>query len=196
VPGAPVQRGTNATAPDPFRAGGPLPNDVTAAVFLLLRTERFPPAILDCPYNDVHEFAPEPADPQVRSNFSDFKKYLGYSFAKPYPDTSAVTAGGYKWTGRLSAEFALAADINPGMRTGYDDVLTPTATSPWNVMKKANSENHERDGQNVLYGDGHVTWTHNPFCGVSADNIYTTRNGQIEASPVDRNDSVLLPTDE
>jgi prepilin-type processing-associated H-X9-DG protein len=63
-------------------------------------------------------------------------------------------------------------------------------------MKKANSENHERDGQNVLYGDGHVDWTHNPFCGVAADNIYTTRDGQVDASPVDRADSVLLPTDD
>jgi prepilin-type processing-associated H-X9-DG protein len=196
VPGAAVQRGTNAAAADPFKPGGPLPNDVTAAVFLLLRTVHCSPAILDCPYNDVHEWTPEPGDPFTRSNFTDIKKYLGYSIANPYPDGAAASAGAYKWTGRLTADFALAADINPGNLKPYDDVLTPTASSPWNIMKKANSENHERDGQNVLYGDGHVSWTHNPFCGVAADNIYTTRDGQVEASPVDRADSVLLPTDD
>jgi len=164
-------------------------------VFLLLRTERCPPAVLDCPYNDVHVFDPEPADPLVRSNFTDIKKHLGYSIANPYPDPAA-SAGGYKWVGRLTAEFALAADINPGNLKPYDDVLTPTASSPWSVMKKANSENHERDGQNVLYVDGHVTWNKTPFCGMNGDNIYTTRDAQVEASPVDRTDSVLLPTDD
>ena len=25
-------------------------------------------------------------------------------------------------------------------------------------MKQGNSNNHDEDGQNVLYGDGHVSW--------------------------------------
>ena len=108
---------------------------------------------------------------------------------------AAAATSGYKWLGRLGAEFALAADINPGTKPPYNDVATPTASSPWPAMKKANSPNHERDGQNVLYGDGHVAWTHNPFCGVAAENIYVNANKQVDASPVDKNDSVLLPTD-
>jgi prepilin-type processing-associated H-X9-DG protein len=66
-------------------------------------------------------------------------------------------------------------------------------------MKKANSSNHEKDGQNVLYGDGHVAWQKTPFCGIQNDNIYTAKNGlapKVEASPADANDSVLLPTDD
>lgn len=195
VAGAPVTRGTGMAARDPFQVGGPQPNDVTAAVYLLLRTQHVPPAVLNCPYDDVHEFEPEPADPQTHSNFSDFHKDLGYSIANPYPSAAAVAAG-YKWTNHLSAEFALAADINPGNLAPYDDVFSATPTSPWNVMKKANSENHERDGQNVLFGDDHVTWCKTPFVGIRNDNIYTTKNGQLEASPLDKDDSILLPTDD
>ena len=33
-------------------------------------------------------------------------------------------------------------------------------------MKQANSNNHDKDGQNILYGDGHVAWESNPFVGV------------------------------
>jgi prepilin-type processing-associated H-X9-DG protein len=63
-------------------------------------------------------------------------------------------------------------------------------------MRKANSNNHDKDGQNILYGDGHVAWESNPFIGVNRDNIYTTADGKIAASSVDANDSILLPTDD
>jgi prepilin-type processing-associated H-X9-DG protein len=74
-------------------------------------------------------------------------------------------------------------------------------------MRGGNSANQGRDGQNVLYGDGHVEWTSNPFVGAQRDNIYTYRDqsttvddkGAAPASsnddgtPYDLNDSVLLP---
>ena len=195
VAGAPLRYGTGIAAADPFQPGGPLANDLTAAVFLLLRVQHLPPALLDCPYNDVHEFEPQKGDPQAQANFTDFKKTLGYSFANMYP-SAAASAAGYKWAGRLAAEFAVASDLNPGTKPPYNDVLGATPTSGWKVMKKANSENHERDGQNVLFGDGHVSLCQNPFVGVRGDNVFTTRDGQVEASPVDKDDSVLLPTED
>jgi prepilin-type processing-associated H-X9-DG protein len=38
-----------------------------------------------------------------------------------------------------------------------------------------NSPNHIFKGQNVLYLDGHVDWTDNPWCGVNFDNIWVMR---------------------
>jgi prepilin-type N-terminal cleavage/methylation domain-containing protein/prepilin-type processing-associated H-X9-DG protein len=195
VPGAVLQHGTGIMAPDPFQSGGPLPNDLTAAVFLLLRVQHLAPELLNCPYDDVHEYQPQKGDPQGQSNFSDFKVSLGYSFANMYPSAAAAAAG-YKWSGRLGAEFAVAADMNPGTKKPYNDVLGATPTSPSAVMKKANSANHERDGQNVLFGDGHVAWSQTPFVGPEGDNIFTTRDGQVEASPVDKDDCVLLPSED
>ena len=68
-----------------------------------------------------------------------------------------------------------------------------------------NSLNHDGDGQNVLYGDGHVEFQQNPFVGVKRDNIFTRRAAStgfasapapIGQSPYDADDSVLLPPEE
>ena len=71
-------------------------------------------------------------------------------------------------------------------------------------MRWANSNNHDEDGQNVLFGDGHVEFVSNPFTGVQRDMIYGRRagstgfnsdTGQPFSSSYDGNDNVLLPTD-
>ena len=82
-------------------------------------------------------------------------------------------------------------------------MLAVTSTSSARDMRSANSTNHDGDGQNVLYGDGHVEFQSNPFVGVQRDNIYARRKSganrfvsdAIVASPYDADDSVLLPTD-
>jgi prepilin-type processing-associated H-X9-DG protein len=72
-------------------------------------------------------------------------------------------------------------------------------------MTLGNSNNHGKQGQNVLFGDGHVEFDNNPFAGTNRDNIYTrggptwdtTQAAQdLVASPYTGNDSVLLPTDD
>ena len=131
-------------------------------------------------------------------NFTNHKKNLGYSFANPYPNAAAV-ASGYRLSSHMPAAFAIGADRNPGNGEKYDDVYAPTVNSPTSIMEKANSPNHEQEGENVLFADGHVLWTKTPFVGISQDNIYTAKNGlvtQVEMSPLDATDSVLLPTDD
>jgi prepilin-type processing-associated H-X9-DG protein len=39
--------------------------------------------------------------------------------------------------------------------------------------KSANSRNHNHDGQNVAYLDGHAKWTNNPKAGVDDDSIWS-----------------------
>jgi prepilin-type N-terminal cleavage/methylation domain-containing protein/prepilin-type processing-associated H-X9-DG protein len=176
VPGAALAFGTNPAAVNPFDATGPQPNDVTAALFLLIRTEHIEPVVFTCPYTDVNVFEADNAQNLTsRSNFTDYKKNLGYSYANPYPDQPATDAG-YKLTSHTSAGFAVAADLNSG------------------EGGKTNSDNHEDRGQNVLYADGHVTWQTTALCGLNNDNIYINKNGVTVGSPVDAEDSVLLPT--
>ena len=57
-----------------------------------------------------------------------------------------------------------------------------------------------RQGQNVLYGDGHVEFQSTPLAGVDQDNIYTfgatTKDASgdgIAGPPTGPNDNVLLP---
>jgi prepilin-type N-terminal cleavage/methylation domain-containing protein/prepilin-type processing-associated H-X9-DG protein len=175
-PAAPVVFGTNAAAVDPFKPGGPAANDVTAALFLLMRTRRFPAILFVEPYNDEIEDSPDPAaDPGSRSNFTDYRKNLGYSYANPYPSTAAIAAG-FQFNSRMNPAFAVAGDLNPG-------------------VPGKNSRNHEGRGQNVLFADFHVQWETTTACGVAGDDIYTNKAGAIMASPIDAGDSVLLPTD-
>ncbi len=195
---APV-KGTGAAAADPFTPGSAvLPNDLTAGLFLLMRAERLPAALFVCPYNDATSFTPDPVDPAGRSNFTDQRRNLAYSFADPYP-SAAAAASGYALTSRLSAAVPVGADKNPGRGEGTDDVYAATPGSPASVMEEANSPNHEREGQNVLYADGHVTYEPTPFVGIGHDNIYTARTGRppiVERSPADATDTLLLPTDD
>jgi prepilin-type N-terminal cleavage/methylation domain-containing protein/prepilin-type processing-associated H-X9-DG protein len=192
----PLVTGTGINAADPFH-GGVAFNDLTAPIFLLMKAERLQPEVLICPYNDATTYVPDSSDLNGRSNFTNELKNLGYSFANPYPGPAAARAG-YRLTNKLPPTFAVAADRNPGIDATIDNVNAPTASSPSRLIAEANSNNHEKDGQNVLFGDGHVEFTKTPFVGIAGDNIYTASGtpARVEASPAGPGDSVLLPTED
>jgi prepilin-type processing-associated H-X9-DG protein len=204
---------TNWKQPESFGKGAPEANDVTAAVYLLLKTQDLPPSALVCPesgkkalqfhhrtddkgkdVSDPHPIAEKPAS---LSNFPGMD-YVSYSFQNPYASKDALLTG-WKWNIILGADFALAADLNPGGKA--EAMVKPN--SPRKELAAANSRNHGGAGQNVLYADGHVDFQFTPFCGPvlpdkTADNIYTRRSGSkgdpIIGPPMDHDDNVLLPT--
>src|SRR5205814_4813463 len=49
--------GTGAPATQPFASNGPQPNDVTAAIFLLLRTQEIGPEVFTCPSSNAERWA-------------------------------------------------------------------------------------------------------------------------------------------
>jgi prepilin-type N-terminal cleavage/methylation domain-containing protein/prepilin-type processing-associated H-X9-DG protein len=180
----------------------PTDNDVTAALFLLLRTQDITSEVFTCPSSNAEKdtYGGGTNAPINRTNFTSSKN-ISYSYQNPYPGTQAIGAG-FKLNNAIGAEYAVAADMNPGT-TGGDNVIGATATSSAKDMKAANSNNHDKDGQNILYGDGHVAWESNPYVGVNRDNIYTaatnTSGGQSNVmgqGPYDANDSCLFPTDD
>jgi len=164
---------TGAAAADPFVQDTTVrPNDVTASLWLLVRARLAKPSFFICPSTaDL----PESLDVQsttTRSNFSSGHN-LSYSYASPFTNTP-----GYKLDDFLPADFALLADKNPGVdpSTGAN-VIGPTWDAKPFALAVANSTNHRRAGQNVLYADGHVSFQPTPFCGFGKDglrdNIYT-----------------------
>jgi prepilin-type N-terminal cleavage/methylation domain-containing protein/prepilin-type processing-associated H-X9-DG protein len=192
---------------DPFNGtGDPANNDVTAALFLLLRTQDIGAEVFTCPSANSEKDSFTGAV-SSRSNFSG-PNNLSFAVANPYPDGTA-TGRGYKWNANQNPEFAVAAD----MGTGDTNMAAVTGTSSQSSIKtaKGNSNNHDQDGQNVLYGDGHAEFQNTPMCGVQKDNIYsrnaidtTTNNlttnagtkagkGAGAGSPNHQDDSVLLP---
>jgi prepilin-type N-terminal cleavage/methylation domain-containing protein/prepilin-type processing-associated H-X9-DG protein len=216
--GGPIPAGSTGLT-DPFAAGATtytsqatganLVNNVPQALFLLLRTEDITSAVFVCPSSNASAdtFGGGTNTALNQINFTNIVNNLSYSYANPYPDTGALGSG-YKMVQGLEPTFAVAADINPGTagNSGNDNVIAPNTSSSGTSMREGNSNNHGKDGQNVLYGDGHVEFQNNPFCGTSRDNIYTrggptwdtaaAPNQDLIASPYTANDSVLLPTDD
>jgi prepilin-type N-terminal cleavage/methylation domain-containing protein/prepilin-type processing-associated H-X9-DG protein len=196
---------TTGTSGDPFVGSNPHPvNNVAESYFLLIRTQDITAAVFTCPSSNASTdtYGGGTATALSVVNFTNIASNLSYSFANPFPDGQAGAPGNtYKLIASGDVTFAVAADINPGTSGVGDNVVAVTTSSSGAGMKYGNSNNHGKDGQNVLYMDGHVEFQNNPFVGVVRDNIYVRSNGlsfgtQIADSPFDGNDSILLPTDD
>ena len=204
--------------------GAPVPpvNDISASFFLVLKTGDLSPAVFVCPSSPEAVpclFPPHnglPPGPQGYACWGDsdktpFRRYLSYSMESPFPSVHAQNAG-WRWTASaFPADYALLADINPGraddLEKGEVDLLSVTEDMSPIQLRGANSPNHGKRGQNVMYGDGHVEWRTTPFCGrifslngqTAHDNIYTAHtdtkvtDGNTK-KPYDLYDSILCPT--
>jgi prepilin-type N-terminal cleavage/methylation domain-containing protein/prepilin-type processing-associated H-X9-DG protein len=203
---------TGPNSADPFaRDTAVRPNDVTASLWLLVRGAFAKPANFICPSTPD---TPEPLDPSTFSQHSNFSsgRHLSYSYASPFSSAAAYILNDF-----LPADFALMADKNPGISSSGSDVTAPAFNAKPLDIARANSNNHSRAGQNVLYTDGHVSFQPTPYCGVGIDaerdNIYTalTRapiakghtppafgQGALghDVGPAWPHDSYLVPTDQ
>jgi prepilin-type N-terminal cleavage/methylation domain-containing protein/prepilin-type processing-associated H-X9-DG protein len=185
-------------------------NNVPQALYLLMRTEDITSGVFVCPSSNATPDTYGGGSNTVTNfiNFGNINTNLSYSYCNPYPDVNALGSG-FKLVQGLDPTFAIAADINPGTAggSGNDNVMGVTSNSSGVQIRLGNSNNHNKDGQNVLYGDGHVEFQASPFVGTNADNIYT-RGGlnypnagyggqsNLVDSAVTVGDSVLLPTDD
>jgi prepilin-type N-terminal cleavage/methylation domain-containing protein/prepilin-type processing-associated H-X9-DG protein len=206
--------GYSSSTTDPFSssaAGGVGGiNDVPSALFLLMRTEDITAGVFVCPSSNATADTLGGGSNTVTNfvNFGSIQGNLSYSYANPYPDVNALGSG-FKMVQGLDPTFAVAGDISPGTagNNGNDNVLAVTTNSSGQQMRLGNSNNHNKDGQNVLYGDGHVDFQASPFVGTNSDNIYTRGGPNFSGgiygsaqnlldSPEGVGDSVLLPTDD
>jgi len=106
---------------------------------------------------------------------------------------------------------AIAADRNPFLDSPGADAVPITEYNPGGTIdqqKASNAPTHQKDGQNVLFLDSHVTFEKRAYCAINDDNIYTRwppnttnptevtrRVGQAPAVgqiPGGRNDSYLV----
>lgn len=159
---------TGADDANPFAAESAVEvNDVTASLWLLVRIGYLPDtSVFVCPSSDRR------ADPLLnatgqrvkaseRGNFRS-GRYLAYSVLSPFNNTDGAT-----WDDTLPSSTALLADMNPGVAGDGDDVTKPLSTDPPDVQQLANSNNHDKVGQNVLYPGGNVDFVSHAFVGVS-----------------------------
>lgn len=199
----------------PGQPPAPEPNDVTAAFYLVLKTQDIVPDVFVCPASQTARPLPfkqfaaaaekagkRPAEPVADkvTDLSNFPgpQHLSYSYSNPYASKAAI-AQGWKFNNTLPGEFPLIADINPGGAA----VAKVTVTSGKAEMAKANSPNHGGEGQNVVYTDGHAEFQATPFAGAplrdangqetrERDNIYTPQAG-ADAAEKKGGDPVMGP---
>jgi hypothetical protein len=181
----------------------PQPNDVTAAIYLLMRTQDITSNEFVCPSTtQTHwDFGGGTNDALSWTNWNGnagIRAHLSYSMQNPYASQAAAREG-FKFNSGLGREFALVTDMNPGT----DALLAMTPTSTPQQLRAGNSLNHQQDGQNVLFGDGRVQFSPTPFAGADEDNIFTygpsgtnkPKGGDgIVGSPTGPNDCIVLPT--
>jgi hypothetical protein len=210
---------TGPYAPNPFGGDGRVSaNDVTASLWLLVRGGYASPALFICPSSsDSADPLTDPSGKDVAPNDrSNFKRAhnLSYSYASPFS-----ASAGYKFNEYLPSDFVLMADKNPGKSWG-SDVTGPAFDAPLLELAKANSRNHGRAGQSMLYADMHVEFRQSPYSGfgyyasgAAGDNVYTVLSatplpdqstpdvkvkGLVgpEYGPAWKADSYLVPTDD
>ena len=105
-----------------------------------------------------------------------------YSIAFPWNPTAVVGTidlGLGRWwtTDGATSQVPLVSDMAP-MDTSTDTgvfqrVTTTLPTANTYGPYIYNSGNHAGDGQNVGFGDDHVTWETSPYVGQNGDNIFT-----------------------
>jgi prepilin-type N-terminal cleavage/methylation domain-containing protein/prepilin-type processing-associated H-X9-DG protein len=232
--------GTGGTPLNSFGSVSVSTDNVGMSFFLVLKTQDLTPDVFICPSsNGTRGFSTSSVQdsnnfggwgPSSATNPAPGNGYsipdCTYSYQNPFPSTTALSAG-FKWNNTLASDFAMASDVNPGSQTinggsanpGLVNATDPPAASSTSPYGQAfgNSFNHKNQGQNVLYGDGHVEFQTTCFCGsyraVSGtsfrDNIFvpyvnanagtatsnykaaSTSNSMI---PYDNLDSILLPS--
>ncbi len=106
-----------------------------------------------------------------------------YSFAYPWtaPAAGALTIGAW-WHNTTDSSLPLMSDMAPLSGSGNNPVAkTPGQTAGTNGGQPDSngnktwcSPNHQREGQNIGYGDGHAEFVRRADIGQSNDNIYTT----------------------
>jgi len=125
-------------------------------------------------------------------------KCVSYSYHQPYMGSTSGQAGKFRADDTRSAAFAVMADRNPWYdpkMSYYQSSIPPTSfstekvgllTNHWytnpnlgtnvttrQAIQVANAQPHEREGQNVMFADGHASFEKTSDVGIKNDNIYT-----------------------
>ena len=119
-----------------------------------------------------------------------------YSYHMPF--------GLYALTTSAEPGMAVAGDRNPFIPSPMAEAKNISLFVPEGgreAIKVGNANQHQEDGQNVLFLDSHVGFEKNPYCGINDDNIYTYWDGgdirrgaqpALGSTPQDRTDSLLV----
>lgn len=177
---------------------------IGSSLYLLVRETDTSPKSFVCPASSQHTFDGKNLNNLDLVALWDFgaindsngpKNCVSYAYHMPYNgDASTGSPGRFSADGNRSAQFAILADKNPWYDTsltvggatgdnyvdrvrilGDDWTNTNASLQSWE-LDVANSKPHDREGQNVMYADGHASFEKRSDVGIRYDNIYTVQN--------------------
>jgi prepilin-type processing-associated H-X9-DG protein len=180
---------------------------ISASLYLLVKYTDFSANIFVCP-SDKGTTAFQPA---AYGTGTDMIHLWDFGPNPPLHCSYAyqMVHGPFGLTFHADPGLAILADRNPWMdspsaKAGDFSQFQPDIT-PFNgtveQAKRGNTVRHQRDGQNVLFLDGHIEFERRSYCGVDNDNIYTSWAGQDKvrgvppkfgSTPADAKDSLLV----
>lgn len=110
-------------------------------------------------------------DSQIKK-LKDFpsRRYVTYSFQINCRRTV---------NGKLLCRKVIMADMNPLFEKLPEDFSKQFRLQLTRTLLTLNSINHNRRGQNVLFGDGHIEFLKSRFTGISEDDIYTLQDTDV-----------------
>ena len=129
-------------------------------------------------------------DPSKAKDLSDFpsRKSVTYSFRLMPPKAESVSS--------LNSQKVLMSDLNPLFEKLPQDYSKSLTLRPDEVQLNTNSANHNRSGQNVLFGDGRVEFIGSRRLGPARDDIFTLQNTNVYRGcemPANDADAFLAP---
>ncbi|MFA6185650.1 MAG: type II secretion system protein [Phycisphaerae bacterium] len=149
------------------------------------------PPVLPSGVMDVWDFGTKLAHKSQPSGHG--RGHCCYSYQNPVrispPGTNEYV---YPITTTANPSKAVIADRNPFWDKSLIDAKTvgrldlDTATPPKlkpDTIQWSNTAYHQREGQNVLYVDGHTKFEKTSNCSIDSDNIYTTWGGATVVVP-------------
>jgi hypothetical protein len=169
---------------------------ISSSFYLLVKYYEAPTRLFICRGNKgTTEFKLSDIFTDVITNFeladawdfgpmSEAFKHCSYSYHIPYGPFALTTSRGLN--------LAVAADRNPFLSSPMADAALVGGFKPDLDMFRGTPEQasagnaitHGRDGQNVLFLDGRVTFEKRSYCGVESDNIYLTSLDVQRGSPI------------
>ena len=110
-------------------------------------------------------------DSQIK-RLKDFpsRRYVTYSFQINCRKTA---------NRKLLCRKVIMADMNPLFEKLPEDFTKQFRLQLTRALLALNSINHNRRGQNVLFGDGHIEFLKKRFIGFSEDDIYTLQDTDV-----------------
>jgi prepilin-type processing-associated H-X9-DG protein len=133
---------------------------------------------------DAWDFGPQPT------------RHCSYAYHLPFGLCALSTSS--------DPHMAVAADRNPWLLSPAGEPESFALFRQEPSARRGNSLSHNREGQNVLFVDGHVSFEGRSDCGVNRDNIYTISNSMeggstlgvvpsfAHSAPLNKTDSVLV----